>query len=339
MLRSFFKSSYGIIAAGGDMHTMIQDFRKGERIIDFYMIKSLNIRTSKNNKQYLDLFLSDASGEIDAKKWNLDEGEAEIYEQGDLVKVELDVTLFNERLQAKIIQMRPVEQRDEVSYNDIILSAPLDPKVMLENILQEVDGMENEDLKRMSRKLIEKNKEKLLYYPAAKVNHHAMRSGLLYHYTRMIEVAKKLCEVYPARYDLLLSGILFHDMQKLREMNSNKLGIVSEYTIEGELIGHISLGVVEVRELAKELNVSEEVTLLLQHMVLSHHDRPEYGSPKPPMFLEAELLHLIDEMDARVYDYEKAMRHTEAGNLSDRIFSLGNRRVYKAHLHEELSSK
>ncbi|WP_459129522.1 3'-5' exoribonuclease YhaM family protein [Guggenheimella bovis] len=311
------------------MHIYIIDFEKGQRIEGFYMIRSLNLRTSSNNKKYLDLQLADSTAEINAKIWDVDEVLEEELELGDIIKVRGDVTLWNDELQFKIIQTRPIREGDEFDYSAIVASAPIKPQEMYDYIHSEVEGMKDEDYKKLALHLLEVNKEKLFYYPAAMRNHHAIRSGLLYHLLRMMKSAKVLCPIYELNYDFLLTGILIHDIDKLREMNSNDLGIVSGYTTEGVLLGHIVTGITLIHELGKELELPREKTMLLEHMILSHHYEAEYGSPKKPMFPEAELLHHLDIIDARLYDMKKALLTTKPGEFSEPVFSLDRRKVYR----------
>ncbi|WP_218070344.1 3'-5' exoribonuclease YhaM family protein [Desulfuribacillus alkaliarsenatis] len=201
---------------------------------------------------------------------------------------------------------------------------------MYKKIMQYVAAMGDSELEALVSKILEESKEKLLYYPAAQKNHHSIRGGLLYHIMTMLRTGESLSQIYSnINRDLLYAGIILHDMSKLEEMDANKLGIVSDYTVEGHLLGHIVQGIKRVDRVADELGVCQEKSLLIQHMILAHHNVPEFGSPKPPMIPEAELLHYIDMIDSRMYDMDKALSSTEEGALSERVWSLGNRRVYK----------
>ncbi len=145
----------------------------------------------------------------------------------------------------------------------------------------------------------------------------------------MLRSAEALSGVYEGlNTDLLYSGIIIHDLAKIGELTSNNLGI-AEYSKEGQLLGHIVLGVIELEKAGNELGVSDEIMLLLKHMIVSHHYEAEYGSPKKPMFLEAELLHHLDLIDARIYDYQNATKNIEAGQFSDPVWSLDRRSIYK----------
>ncbi len=152
----------------------------------------------------------------------------------------------------------------------------------------------------------------------------------------MLRLADVMMEIYPfLNHDLLVSGIILHDMAKLVEMDASSIGIVREYTVPGTLLGHISIGVEQIGRVGREVSASEEVIMLLQHMVLSHHYEPDYGSPVKPMFPEAEMLHHIDLIDARMYDMRHVQDTLEPGTLSDFIFSLDRRKVYRPEFDAE----
>jgi 3'-5' exoribonuclease len=147
----------------------------------------------------------------------------------------------------------------------------------------------------------------------------------------MLRTGDALCDIYHnCNRDLVLAGIILHDIEKLNEMDANDLGIVGEYTKEGQLLGHIIMGIKKIEKTAETLKIDPEVSLLLQHMVLAHHYEPEFGSPKKPLIPEGELLHYIDMIDARMYDMNKALKDLEAEQFTDPIFVLDRRRLYRS---------
>lgn len=316
------------------MQKDIQAFEKGERIEGFYLIKALNLKTSSNNNKYLDMILGDRTAEINAKLWDVDEVSEQQYKVGDVMKVRGDVTLWMEQLQLKIIKARPLEEGDDIDFEQLVPASPIAPDQLLDFLKSKLQAMKNDDLRRLCEYAVLQNEEKLLYYPAAMKNHHAIRGGLLYHLYRMMISGEFLSELYGLNWDLVLAGIVLHDLDKLSEMDSNELGIVSGYTTEGILLGHIVSGVTKVHTWGLELGIDPEVVMLVKHMILSHHYEADFGSPKKPMFAEAELLHHLDMMDARMYDMEKAKSETAAGQFSDPVFSLDRRRVYHSTLKE-----
>ena len=169
-----------------------------------------------------------------------------------------------------------------------------------------------------------------MYYPAAQKNHHAELAGLLYHEKRMLMMAERVCEVYTnLNKDLLMAGVILHDIEKIDEIESNELGISPGYSFEGKMLGHLVLGVREIEKLSIELGMSREKAVMLEHMMLSHHYEPDFGSPKKPMFIEAEMLHYLDMIDAKMFDMEEVLEKTEPGKFSERIWTLNNRTLYR----------
>lgn len=168
-------------------------------------------------------------------------------------------------------------------------------------------------------------------FPAARSLHHAEIGGLLHHITTMLRMANAVCDVYTTLdRDLLCAGVILHDLGKLYEMEvDGATGLVSGYTTEGRLIGHLSIGAAKIALAAQSVGASKEAEMELCHMVLSHHGRVEFGSQVPPRFPEAEVLSKIDELDARIYEMENALRNVEPGAFSERVWALDNRELYK----------
>ena len=139
-----------------------------------------------------------------------------------------------------------------------------------------------------------------------------------------------ICRVYTILDpDLVTAGVILHDIEKIREIRSNDMGISDGYSMEGMMLGHIVQGVRELDSRMKDLGFSDEKRIMIEHMILSHHYEPEFGSPRKPMFPEAEILHYLDIIDARMFDMEEALDGTKPGEFSDRIWTLDNRKLYK----------
>ncbi|MDO4799165.1 MAG: HD domain-containing protein [Bacillota bacterium] len=312
------------------MGTCIKDFVAGETVVGFYVLKWKDIKTSSTNKTFIDYTIQDVTGTVNAKHWGpLTDADME-YEVGAIVKIEAAITLFNGSLQAKIQRIRRARDEDDYDIADIIPVAPIPAEAMYYEIEGFISSIEHPDIRRLVAVYYDRNRERIMYYPAAKTNHHSIRSGLLYHMLRMLRTGKGICDVYThLNRDLVYAGVLLHDLEKLNEMNANELGIVDEYTKEGQLLGHIIMGIKVIDALAKELKIDPEISLLLQHLVLTHHYEPEFGSPKKPAIPEGEVLHHLDMLDARIYDMEKATEFTEPGTFSDPVFNLERRRIYK----------
>lgn len=309
----------------------IYEYKPGESMQGFLLIREALCKTSSNNKKYLDMFLADKSGEINAKLWDCTKEHELSLGQGSIVKVKGTVTQWQGKAQLNIDKIRVASEEDQINLSDLIPTAPFKAEVMLDEVYSFIKKINNQDIKQIVTRIVEETKEKLLIQPAAMKNHHSIRSGLLYHIVTMLKVGESLSVIYPqVNKDLLLAGIILHDISKIDEMESNEIGLISDYTFEGQLLGHIIQGIKRIERVATELGADNEISILLQHMVLSHHYEPEFGSPKRPMIPEAELLHHIDMIDARMFDMEKVLSTTNKQEFSEKIWLLNNRKLYKA---------
>ncbi len=309
-----------------DLHTQTE-------ITDFFMVKSAGIKVGSNKKQYFDVLLGDKTGEVNSKKWDISDRETPVLaaiKEGDIVKVRAQVTDWQGQTQLRIGRIRVSNPEDGLDISDYIKTAPERSEDMYDFIYKTADAMKDQDLRRLCVKVLSDNKDRLMYYPAATRNHHAEYGGLLYHVKRMLMTGLRVCEVYQnLNRDLVAAGVILHDIEKLNEIQSNEYGVSPGYSFEGQMLGHLVQGVKFLDRTCRELGFSEEKTLMLEHMILSHHYEPEFGSPKKPMFPEAEVLHYLDILDARMFDMEDALRGVAAGEFSDRIWTLDNRKVYK----------
>lgn len=312
----------------------VNQLKKSDSPIDcFLMIRAISIRTGSNQKKYLDLTLSDATGEISAKKWDVaDEELAGIdkYNVGDLIKVRATVTEWKGSKQLRVSRIRHADPSDQLSPADFYKSAPEDSTDMYNYIQGKINDFEDEELRRLCLHVYEENREKLMYYPAAMSNHHAEYGGLLYHVKRMMMMGEQACTVYTnLSKDLLLAGVALHDIEKINEILSDEHGVSPGYSLEGQMLGHIVLGVTLVHDKCVELDIDSEKMILLEHMILSHHYEPEFGSPRKPLFPEAEMLHYLDMVDAKMFDMEEALSTVEPGDFGERVWTLDNRKLYQ----------
>ena len=303
----------------------------GEEITGFYLVKAKNIKTSSANKPYIDFTLQDISGEVNAKLWDVKGDVETMYNPGEVVKVMGTVTQWQQSVQLKLIKLRAINEEDDVDFSQFIPMAPIEAKLMLDEILSYVDHMESLEIRRLVTAVIDLYKPKLMYYPAAKSNHHAIKSGLLYHILRMLRSAEALGGVYKnLNMDLVYAGVILHDIEKINEMEATEVGVVEDYTKEGQLLGHIIMGLKRIDRISDDLGIDREISLLIQHMILTHHYEPEFGSPKKPLIPEGELLHYLDMIDARMYDMNKALKDQAEETFTDPIFVLDRRKLYKS---------
>ncbi len=308
----------------------ILDLKPGDDVEDFFMIKSFASKVASNNKKYFDFTLYDKTGEINAKLWDVSE-ECSEYKEGRIIKIRGKVSEWNGTNQIKILKVRISTEEDRYDIKDFIKTAPEESEEMYKYILAKAESIEDHQLKKITLEFLKKQEKELLYYPAAMKNHHSIMGGLLFHIKRMLMMAENMCLVYTnLRKDFLICGVILHDIAKLYEMESNQYGIVSDYTTEGYLLGHIVQGIKMIEKAGETLGIDGEKLLMIEHMILSHHNEPEFGSPKRPMFPEAEMLHYLDQIDARIYDMEEALKQTKAGSFSDKIWTMHNRKLYKS---------
>lgn len=299
---------------------------KGQVFDGFLLTRAASQKTSSNGSKYLDMTLCDISGEVNAKMWD---GLTPPPAVAEVLRVRGMMLEYNGRPQLRVDKMRPATDNDDFDMQLLAPCAPQPAGEMKAQIFQRVNEMQDEQLKALVLARLELCGEKLNYYPAASKLHHAERSGLLHHTSTMLRMAGYVCEVYPQLDgDLLAAGVILHDLCKISEMASDEIGMVSDYTAQGLLIGHLVEGVAEIDRLGKQLGVRAELLMMLEHMILSHHDLPEYGSPKPPMFPEAEALHTLDLLDARMFEMSRALKNAQPGGFTERIWSL-ERRLYR----------
>lgn len=305
----------------------IRQYNVGEQFEGYLLIRLAQKGTTANGSPFLTLFLIDATGEIEAKLWDASESDVINFVAEQIVYVAGNITEFRGKAQLRVGSIRLAETTDGVNVSDFLQRSPVDKEDLEQQLMEAVFEMENPNIQRIVRAFIKKYKEQVFTYPAASSNHHAYVSGLAHHIVSMLKIGRQLCDIYPElNKDLLYAGIILHDIGKIHELS----GVVStSYTVEGKLLGHISLMVTEIKEIANELNISGEEVVVLQHIVLSHHGKMEWGSPKPPLIREAEILHLIDLIDAKMNMFNDALKTTTPGEFTERLFPFENRSFYK----------
>lgn len=291
----------------------------------FAMIKELAEKKDKNGNGYLDMtVIGSDKKEYPAKIWRFENNGQ--FEAGEVVEIEYSVDSYKGKTQLTITMIKKAP--DEM-IKDFVPSSEYDGKTVFSMLLNKVNSFADNDLKEIVSSIMLKSREKLEEYPAAYRLHHAIVGGLMLHTASIVEMAEKTCQVYPnINRELLLSGAILHDVAKTFEMETGKTGLCSGYSVGGELIGHLVKGAMYIEDTAKELGIESEKVTLLEHMVLSHHGVPEYGSPVRPMFLEAEILSTLDSLDATIFEINNATNKIEAGKFTDRQWALDNRKLF-----------
>lgn len=308
------------------MNRWIKDFKDGDRVFQPFLVTNLTKGMTASNVAYLNVTIQDKTGSLEGKKWDMSPEDEKIFEVGAFVLIEGDILSYRSNLQIKIVDGKRLNEK-EIDLSQFTMSAPVPLSTLEAQLKKVLASIQDTDYAAITRKLIDQYYDRFLVYPAATRNHHEYTHGLLYHTLSMITHAESLIAYYqPMNRDLVVAGILLHDLGKTIEFSSP---IIAKYTVEGRLLGHISIMVSEIRETGKALNINDEKSLLLQHVVLAHHGKPEFGSPIMPLTKEALLVSLVDDLDAKMTMVSKALDQTNPGEFTARVFTLDDRSFYK----------
>ena len=295
----------------------------------FWLIKTVDRKTNVKGAPYLDMMLCDKDGEISAKLWDYSELVHGTFDAGELIKVRATVTQFNGVDQLRVEKIRKVTDADGVNISDFVPTAEYSGEMMLGAIMNAIASVKDEDLKTLTYALVKEREKEILTWPAAFKLHHAIRGGLLYHTLSILKLSEGVCMLYPSvDKDLLTCGIIVHDLCKIDEFDLNPAGLVSSYSVRGELLGHLVMGAMKIEQKALELGISTEKAMLLEHMVISHHGEPDFGAAVRPMFLEAEILSQLDTLDATIYEITSAVGEVKEGEFTGRMWALDNRKLF-----------
>lgn len=310
-------------------HLNVLDMEPNTPVAGYYILSTASLRTTGNGKTFLSASLADRTGTVNVIYWDYN-GPLRSADEGTTVFIRGQISEFKGALQINLEAIRPANDTDVIDLSNLVPTAPIDADKMYQEILTIVDSMEDPDYKAVAREFLDCHCESFRAIPAAKSVHHGFIHGLLMHTGNMVKIAAQLAELYPQviNRDLLITGTLIHDFAKRDEFTFSDLGLVAGYSVKGDLLGHLVMGAQEVSEVCWDLEIPEEKSVLLQHLLLSHHGKPEYGAAVVPMCAEAELLSLIDAMDSRMEIYRENLEDTPLGQFTDRIFALDGRRAY-----------
>ena len=306
---------------------MISDFKSKQSIKMNLLIKSVLNGVTSKGANYLSLVFQDKSGTIDGKFWDVSDAQSAIVKAGRVYEVHGEVLEYNKNLQLRVNLIKEIDEKN-INLNDFVMTTNVPQEVLKNKIESAIASLENNNYQRLIQEIFKEVGDEFYSYPAAAKIHHSFLGGLATHVTSMVDVANAICKLYPSiNRDLLISGILVHDIGKMVELSGP---IMTEYTIEGKLLGHISIMQAKISNIAQRLDMSNnEETILLRHMVLAHHGHYEYGSPVLPMVKEAEILYLIDNLDARINTLDNALAQVKPGEFTSKLFALENRQFYK----------
>ncbi len=290
------------------------------------LIKTADKGIATNGVEYYNINFQDVTGTINGKKWTVEEGDVELLQPGTIINVSGNIFQYRGHPQLKVEEIYKANE-DEYDAADFYLSCPMKDEELLIEVDDLINLIEDEDIKKLTKTVIEENNEKYMTYPAAVSVHHAYRCGIVYHSISICKMALDVCKNYPQlNKDYLVAGALIHDIGKTREMN----GIMaSSYTFEGNLLGHISIGASIIMETGDKINTPKDKVTILAHMILSHHGKPEYGSAVVPQTAEAYVLHILDDLDSKMNILDNALNSVEVGEFSQRIPYLDGKSFLK----------
>jgi 3'-5' exoribonuclease len=282
---------------------------ENQAVTGFFAVAAKQVRSKKDGSRYFALTLADCTGQIEARMW--DAAEAGEFAAGDIVKVRGQVSRYQEKLQITLDRIRKAEM-GEFDLGDFVPKTERDVDELWAELNGYVESFTDPYLKALLRSFLDDVEiaAALREAPAAKSMHHAWIGGLLEHIVSLLGICDLTAKHYGVHRDLLLTGAVLHDIGKLQEL---RWGTTFDYTVEGQLLGHITIGVGMIeRKMAAIDDFPPTLRVLVSHLVLSHHGKYEFGSPKLPMIPEAVLLHYLDDMDAKM----QTMRNEFARNVA-----------------------
>jgi 3'-5' exoribonuclease len=288
----------------------VRDLRDQDRVSSYFLVKSCQLGTGKTGKPFLSLVLQDKTGEVDARIWDNAGKYSGTLGLDALVQIEGNIQVFQGRLQVIIRDLTLLRETDVV-LEDLLVVSALDADALYAEIVQKISAMKDPHYKALCESVFIEDADIVSRFrraPAAKTIHHAYPIGLLEHVVSVCEILDRIGKHYGEKvnHDLLLVGGLFHDIAKIWELQYEKS---TDYTDEGRFLGHLVMGVELIDRKVKELNsipgrlpehFPEDKLLLAKHMVVAHHGKLEYGSPKEPVCVEALIVNMIDDLDSKV---------------------------------------
>lgn len=296
--------------------TFVEDLGANEAVTDYFLVQTKDVRLKKSGEPYLSLVLSDRTGRLDAKMWDGIEDVVNAFEDGDFVKVAGFVRIYRMKPQITIQRLRLAEE-SEVQISDYLPHTKKNIEEMFESLRVQVRAFQNPDLKRLVEAFLEDEDvaERFKHAPAAKSLHHAFIGGLLEHVVSLMRLAAAVGENYNfIDVELVQTGVILHDLGKIYELRYER---TFQYTDEGQLLGHIPIILRLLDRKCTELSdFPPKLKTLVEHLILSHHGKYEFGSPKLPSFPEALLLHYLDDMDSKLESMRAsiaAYREEESG--------------------------
>jgi len=307
----------------------ICDLRPGDEILHFLAVTRIELKTAKNNKNFVNLELRDKSGTISAKLWDNFEALLNQMTEGSVVKIKGLTEEYLNQLQIKVEKIKIASPEEGVSIHDFLPKSLRNPGEMKAELFKRIDDIKNDYLKQLLIKILTPdNLEKYSSAPAGKGWHHAYLHGLLEHTLEIIKICDLMCSLHAQiNKDLLITGAILHDYGKIFELTFDSS---FDYSDEGKLLGHIVIAASEVeKQIEKIEGFPPELRMQLIHLILSHQGKLEFASPIEPKTLEAIVLYQADELSAKTNAYKNAiLAEKSKGSNWTKFIPLANNSLY-----------
>ncbi|MFK5926165.1 MAG: HD domain-containing protein [Desulfuromusa sp.] len=278
----------------------INQIRERDRIESIFLVRNKITAMAKNGKPYMTLKMMDRSGEVEGRIWDQVDQFSAMFEKNDFIQVNAKASVYMGKMQLIIQDLKKIDER-LVNLGDFLpvsQRSTVEMRVELDEVLE---SLTNPYIEALLRAFFDDPEFFALYSkaPAAKAMHHVFLGGLLEHSLAVVALASDVAARYPqVNRDLLICGALLHDVGKVNELSYQRS---FDYTDEGKLLGHIVIGVQMIEDRIRQIpDFPDELSMLIKHLLLSHHGQYDYGSPKRPKFLEAVILNFIDDLDSKI---------------------------------------
>lgn len=305
----------------------IKELVDGDHVYGPLLVTGVSKGTTDKGLSYLNITFQDKTGNIEAKKWDVSQDDIETVVPGAVVYVDGIVNIYKNQPQVKVTGISRCSDLSEIDLTNFQKVSPIPLPEMKKKLEMYLNSFKDKDVEKITKAVISHFYDKYTTYPAAVKIHHEFGSGILHHSLAMADLAEAVSKLYPnVDRDLLVAGALMHDIGKTVEYENPLMPV---QTVEGKLIGHISIMYAEFRKIVDDLHIESEVPVLLEHMILAHHGKYEFGSPVLPSTREALLLSMIDLLDSKMMVLDKAYDATKEGDWTQNLWMLDNMKFYK----------
>lgn len=297
---------------------------------------------ASNNNPYLTLILQDNTGVINARLWDVSAEDITALVAGQVISINANSLLYNNELQLKINEYQILTGKEAEKHSqNLVISAPINVEKEWKDLIKTVESFDDAILKKVVLYLLKENEKDFITRPAAVRMHHNVRNGLLWHTATMLKTAKEIVKVYGDReinQDLLYAGVIMHDFGKIWELSPH---LITNYTLQGNMQGHIVLGTKQISLACQKLKIDDQepIIVLLQHLVLASHGKYEFGSPVLAKVIEAEILHFLDDIDAKITIIDEALKPLNNGMTTNRLSAVEGRIFYKHETEKKKHKK